>query len=268
MTIPTTRHVHFALDRPIHVADIGAAMINEAPPYKRLVEAGLAHLSAFEPDERHQAKLIETFGERVTLYPDAIADGATHTLRICPESSGMTSIMRPSKPHLSMLTMFEILGMVLEERPIATRRLDDIATLPPIDFLKMDIQGAELMAMENGRAKLAETVAIWIEVQFVPLYENQATFGDIDVWMRAQGFMPHVMPIQTKWCFAPHGPPAVEAKQLFYADIVYVRDPTRLGELSVAQVIRLLYLATFVFETRDFADYLIRHLDARGVPGA
>ena len=44
----------------LEVADIGAAAIAEAPPYKGLIDQGLARLNAFEADVRHHAKLADT----------------------------------------------------------------------------------------------------------------------------------------------------------------------------------------------------------------
>ena len=58
-----------------------------------------------------------------------------------------------------------------------------------MDFLKIDIQGAERDVLAHARAKLAETVAIQTEISFVPLYKDQPTLGDIDLELRGQGFL-------------------------------------------------------------------------------
>lgn len=71
-------------------------------------------------------------------------------------------------------------GTVNSTLPMPTRRLDDIKELPQVDFLKIDVQGSELMILENGRKKLADCVALQTAVSFVALYKNQPMFGDID----------------------------------------------------------------------------------------
>lgn len=68
-------------------------------------------------------------------------------------------------------------------------RLEDVMKgCHEIDFLKLDLQGYELEAL-NGCGKLLERIKIiTIEIEFIPLYDGQPLFGDIDVYLRAQGF--------------------------------------------------------------------------------
>ena len=74
---------------------------------------------------------------------------------------------------------------------IETQRLDDLAEVDDIDFLKIDIQGGELAVLVHGREKLKNAVVIQTELQFVNLYEGQPSFGEVDQELRAQGFIPH-----------------------------------------------------------------------------
>ena len=111
-----------------------------------------------------------------------------------------------------------------------TTRLDDVPGLPDLDFLKMDIQGGELQALEHGQARLAQCAMIHLEVSFVPLYEGQPSFGEIDVWMRAHGFIPHRFTEVKRWSdlALPTKDNDVRARRstvLLEADIVYARDP-------------------------------------------
>ena len=66
-------------------------------------------------------------------------------------------------------------------------RLDDVVD-GGIDILKLDLQGYELEALKGAERSLPSTKLILIEVEFVPLYENQPLFGDIDVFLRERGF--------------------------------------------------------------------------------
>ncbi|MDX2426946.1 MAG: FkbM family methyltransferase [Cycloclasticus sp.] len=57
-----------------------------------------------------------------------------------------------------------------------------------VDLLKLGLQGYELVALK-GCGKLLESIKIIaIEIEFIPLYDGQPLFGDIDVYLRAQGF--------------------------------------------------------------------------------
>src|SRR5262245_25470155 len=84
----------------LHIADVGAAY-TETPPYKTLMERGLAHLSAFDGDERQKQKLVEVYGSNFDYYGDIIADGKAHTLHLMHAETGMSSILKPSEKHLA-----------------------------------------------------------------------------------------------------------------------------------------------------------------------
>ena len=103
----------------------------------------------------------------------------------------MTSLFEPDPSALSLFELLQPFGEVLRRTPLQTHRLDDIVEIQHVDFLKIDVQGAELAVFEGDRAKLTETVEIQTEVSFVPLYEGQPCIGDIDLELRGQGFLPH-----------------------------------------------------------------------------
>jgi len=61
--------------------------------------------------------------------------------------------------------------------------------LDAIDILKLDLQGNELEAI-IGSGRLLETVrVIFMEVQFVELYENAPLFSEIESYLRGRGFV-------------------------------------------------------------------------------
>lgn len=255
------------LSGPIHVADIGAAYIAETPPYKVLMDKGHARLSAFDGDERQKDKLVEVYGDKFDLYTDIIADGRQHTLYLAAPASGMSSILKPADKRLNFFNGFPLFGKIHQEVTVTSRRLDDIAELGPIDLLKMDIQGSELMALENGKKKLERCVAIQLEVSFAPLYENQPTFGDIDCWMRANGYLPHRFMEIKRWSIAPfvrEGDLRKPFNQLLEADIVYIKDPVHLERLAADSVKILAYVALDAYGSPDLAFHCLLHLEQRG----
>ena len=48
-----------------------------------------------------------------------------------------------------------------------------------IDFIKIDVQGAELDIFKGAKEHLAQVLTIVSEVEFVPIYKNQPLFGDV-----------------------------------------------------------------------------------------
>jgi FkbM family methyltransferase len=80
-------------------------------------------------------------------------------------------------------------GEMLVENTIEVpvKRLDSVLD-SDIDLMKLDLQGYELEALKGCGALLPRIKAITTEVEFVPLYEGQPLFGDIDIFLRQHGF--------------------------------------------------------------------------------
>lgn len=82
----------------------------------------------------------------------------------------------------------------VEKRPITTVTLDDVfvrgdGQLQPPDFLSLDTQGSEYDILLGGVETLRRhVVALELEVEFHPLYQDQKLFGDICAFLSEQGF--------------------------------------------------------------------------------
>ena len=102
--------------------------------------------------------------------------------------------------------------------------------LPRPDFIKLDIQGAELMVLENGRTALSRALVVESEAEFVPLYHNQPLFGELHAFMRGQGFLFHRFMNIAGRCYRPFAThnPVQPMSQPLWADAVFVRNPLAL----------------------------------------
>lgn len=241
--------------RPTAVVDIGANPIDGDPPYKRMLAAGLCDVVGFEPQADALERLQKMAGPRERYLPYALGDGTESTLHVCG-LEGMTSLKVPDPAHLALFNLFPTWGDVKNTQPIATHRLDDIAEIAHMDFLKMDIQGSERDMLVHGRAKLAQTVAVQTEISFIPLYKGQPTFGEMDVMMRELGFLPHCFAEMKVWPLAPtvvSGQPNKGLRQLLEADLVYVRDFTRARNMTAEQWKHLALIAHHCYGSVDLA---------------
>src|SRR5262245_10378963 len=149
----------------IKVVDIGANPIGSPAPYASLLTSGCAEVIGFEPNAEALARLNSQKGPRETYFPYAIGDGRQHTLHVC-HADGMTSLLQPNPEVLSLIHGFSAWGQVLRTEVVETKRLDDIPATAALDYLKLDIQGAELMALEHATDRLHHAVAIHTEVEF------------------------------------------------------------------------------------------------------
>jgi len=239
--------------RPTAVVDVGANPIDGDPPYKAMLAAGLCKVVGFEPQTAALARLNRTKGPDEVYLPYAVADGTERILHIC-ELEGMTSLLVPDPAHLALFNLFPIWGKVKDHIPVATRKLDDVAEVSHMDFLKMDVQGAESEVLAHGRTKLRDTVVIQTEVSFVPLYKDQPCFGEMDLALRKLGFLPHSV-IGTKiWPLSPMvvgNEPNRGIRQLLETDMVYVRDFSRPENMSAEQWKHLALIAHHCYGSYD-----------------
>jgi FkbM family methyltransferase len=267
MTVPSLASLLETPLRSLVIADIGAAYLGETPPYQALVDLELvARLIAIDGDPRQTERLRARWGELAEVIACVVADGRNHTLHICPEGSGMTSLLEPDPESLAFFNLFPAFGAVERTEEVATRRLDDLWEVPPIDFLKMDIQGAELMVLRNGWSKLGQCVAIQTEVSFIPLYKGQPTFAALDIELRQHGFVPHRFREVKCWSIAPtmrNNDPRLPFHQLLEGDIVYVRDVIHPATLTSEQLARLALMAHHMLNSPDLAARCILILQAR-----
>jgi len=171
--------------RPTAIVDVGANPIDGDPPYKAMLAAGLCDVVGFEPQADALAKLEKMAGPRERYLPYVLGDGTAQTLNVC-NLGGMTSLLVPDPAHLALFNLFPTWGTVKEQIPVTTRRLDDIAEVAEMDFLKMDVQGAERDVLAHGRGKLKAAVAVQMEVSFISLYQGQPTLGEMDLSRHAE----------------------------------------------------------------------------------
>lgn len=57
-----------------------------------------------------------------------------------------------------------------------------------IDFVHLDVQGAELMVLTGAKEKIRAIKMIWLEVENIELYKNQPLKKDIELFMSHNGF--------------------------------------------------------------------------------
>jgi len=248
------------------VVDIGAAELG-SPSYQPLVDLEIATVIGFEPQPSLFAKLSERKRDLETYFPFAVGDGRTHVLHVCSHAL-MSSFLKPDPRQLHQFIPMSQWGHVVSKHEMPTRRLDDIAEITAIDFLKVDVQGFELAVLQNGRKKLADAVAIQVEVPFITTYENQPTLGDIDLELRSQGFVPHMFFDIVVRMLAPMLPPEGTWRglnQLHEGDLIYVKDFSRAEALSDEQLKHVVLLAHFCFRSYDLAYRALHMLVERKV---
>lgn len=252
--------------RLTEVVDIGANPIDGDPPYKVMLDAGLCRLTGFEPQPHALEALNAQKGPNERYLPFVVFDGAVHDIHVC-RGTGFTSLFEPDPVNLALFQTLAPMAQVVHKAPISTRTIDASDEIANVDFLKIDVQGAELGVFQHGREKLKQAVAIQTEVSFTTIYKGQPAFGDIDVELRAQGFVPHCFVDVKQWPIAPYQTEEnrIPLNHLLEADILYVRDFARPDLMSDEQIKHLILIAHHCYHSFDLALRLMVVLVSRNV---
>lgn len=155
----------------LEIMDIGA-MIEGEDRYDTLVSQDLGRVTGFEPNPDNLDKLQARQGP-YRYFPFFLGDGKAAKFHHA-RWPGCSSLLEPNG---DVINLFSTIGAeagtgnfaVIETSEVETVRLDDIDELPFPDYVKIDVQGAELMVMENALKAFSEVLVLETEVEFVPI---------------------------------------------------------------------------------------------------
>ena len=98
-----------------------------------------------------------------------------------------SSLLPMANLHLQAAPESQLVASV----PVPARRLDDYLSEHKVDspaFLKLDVQGAELLVLQGAQQALKDIVGVQLELSLCRLYENQPLYWEIDAFLRSHGF--------------------------------------------------------------------------------
>nr|MCW2729126.1 FkbM family methyltransferase [Aeromicrobium sp.] len=241
------------LGRNPRVIDIGAQLIGDGThAYTPLVAFTPLDVIGFDPlaDRMTERASSESAGAgSLTLLPYAIGDGASHTLHINNDDA-TTSLFPLNVEHNARFNHLATLHTVSTEN-LDTRRLDDVLEPGPVDFLKLDIQGGELMVLQHAARTLSATAVVHCEVEFSPIYAGQPLYPEIQTELAKYGFYLVDFVDQARYHFNT-GPGATTDDQLVWADAVFFRETTD-PEALAAQAL----IAAAVYQRPSLAEHLL-----------
>jgi len=174
------------LPKKLTIVDVGAAsMGKDTDNYYKLIDYPHVQLIGFEPNNLACESLNNNSKNNFHYFPYFIGDGADRTFYECPNPLNSSLY----KPDADVLEKFQRMDIpVINTENVKTVRLDDIDEINDIDYIKLDVQGAELDVINGGKNKTKNAVIVDTEVEFIPIYKDQPVFGDIDVSLRSIDF--------------------------------------------------------------------------------
>jgi FkbM family methyltransferase len=247
----------------ITILDIGASLL-EKPLYDHLLKSGLVRLVGFEPNQKECEKLQTTYGKPHDFFPYFIGDGEPAVFH---ETNWFAtgSLFKPNKPVLEKYQNLYELVTPVAQHDIETKRLDDIPGIGDVDYIKIDVQGAELMAFKGAEKLLENVLLIQSEVEFQELYENQPLFADVDIYLRSRNFLfTNFVGFGTR-CIKPMimNNDVNKGTQMIWSDVLYTKNWRDPDIFTNDKLVKLAVLAHDIYDLSDLAYYALKSLDAR-----
>jgi FkbM family methyltransferase len=174
------------MDEKIRLIDVGArgGIDSRWTPYYQHLE-----VVAFEPDLNECSTLNSTkYPYSIRFLPVAL--GAENkdkaTLFVCRQP-GCSSLLRPNMKLCSAYPYGHAME-VIEHKQISIKRMETVCKDFQPDVIKIDTQGTELDVLRGAGELLDKVLAVELEIEFIPQYEQQEVFADVDMYMRRKGF--------------------------------------------------------------------------------
>lgn len=248
-----------------NMLEIGARPVDGEPFNTLLDTFASSRLAAVEIDPALCDKLNAEARPGVRYYPCTL--GRTEETRVLHETvnPACTLLYEPDERYADLFGLLDVMRS-RATREVRTTSLDTFVRehdLGPLDFIKIDIQGAELDVLQGGAGALGDVLLAVCEVEFVPLYREQPLYGDVDAYLRGHGYMLHKflgVDGRVMKPLASHGT-SIYPEQMMWSDALYMRDIFALPMLRAEQLLKLAVLLD-IYDCNDVALYVLRTYDA------
>lgn len=242
---------------PIEIVDVGAQMLDMMDHvYAPLLRDHHCSVVGFEPLGEEAARRAAS-EPTARILPYFIGDGEAATFHI--NAYNPTSSIYPSNPAMKKFQGLAIVLPTLSTEPVVTRRLDDIPEVERCDYLKIDVQGAELKVLIGAPRHLAQVSMIHLEVEHDEVYLGQPLFAEIDIFLRAAGF--ELIDLSTPgYDTYQEAPPGCTGSRLLWHDALYMK---RVELMSDAMLLKAAYIAHANYQKYDLTAHLLAAYDGR-----
>lgn len=230
------------------------------------------NVDLFEPDEAACASQAKRAPAGQSWFPVALG-GTTGTGRLHVTKRPSGSSLYPPNPEIMLKfgpPSYGSLAKVVDVPLLTLSDFIDKYRRPLPDLLKLDVQGAELEILRAIRSEhWAGLLGVQTEVGFVEFYQGQPLFGDVDQFMRSQGFhMFDLLPVRSYRFEGEDSHAQLRrhlnlarnrtdiSRRLIEADALYIRAPEEILETGDTAKILKLYVTLFLYRFFDEALWL------------
>tara|TARA_B100000886_G_C20363362_1_gene466212 strand:+ start:222 stop:1076 length:855 start_codon:yes stop_codon:yes gene_type:complete len=251
-----------------NLLEIGAAKTGKTkePFYKILDYFPHSKIIGFEIDKRVCDKMNSEASEGIKYYPYALGKANEKKKLYNTQAPMCTSLYKPNEKLISLYNNLDF-AYLKNETEIETITLDNFIsknTIDNLDFIKIDTQGSELDIFNGGKNSLKNVVKIICEVEFVPIYEDQPLFGDVNKFLNDNGFMFNKFLGLSGRALKPLilNKDPNKASQHMWSDAVFIKNIEVIQNLSDEKLLKLSILSAAYF-SMDLTFFCLSIYDRR-----
>ena len=176
-----TKKYHFS---PKGVLHVGAHEGQEAKAYRDL---GVSKVVWIEGNYRIYRRLLnnlERFDNQIAIHA-LVSDKEEDITFNIANNDGQSSSILELGTHATVHPEVKYIN----SEKLRTSRIDNIDyDFSGLDFLNLDIQGAELLALKGMGDMLDQFNYVYTEVNWTELYKGCVLFNDLTKWLKDKGF--------------------------------------------------------------------------------
>jgi FkbM family methyltransferase len=260
------------IPRKLIYCDVGARWGIEQP-WKQFQNA--IEQVCFEPDREEYKSLKRNCRNSDKIYQYALLDEPKDSFLNLTRSRGCSSTYKPNQAFLNNYP--EARRFHIEKTvPVKASSLDflyDTREIKEMDFIKIDVQGAELDILKGGKKLLSENIlGIQVEVEFHPIYEDQPLFADVDQYIRDSIGL-QIQDLRKAYWKYKEGINVGSSKgQLVFGDALYLRSPEeiiswceRYDEKEAMSKIISACLIGIIYGCLDYSIFLLALSQKKGI---
>ena len=249
-----------AMPRNLIHCDVGARW-GIGDPWKSF--RAILECIRFEPDKQEYESLMKNKSANDMIYQYALYRESRDISFHLTKSRGCSSLYKPNYDFLGKYPDSE--RFEIDDITAVTATSLDIlhrdGVFSNMDFVKIDVQGAELDILKGGEAFLRKHIlGIEIEVEFQSLYKEQPLFSDVDIYIR-ESLALQIQDLRKTYWKYPVGIGVGAMKgQLIFGDALYFRSPyeilpwcSHIGKKEAANKILMACLMGIVYGYLDYS---------------
>jgi len=248
--------------------EVGAVKISEEeePFYELLDYFPSSKIVGFEIDKEVCDKMNLSARDGVKYYPHALGEFNESKKLYITNHPMCSSLYKPNEDLISLYHNFEA-AYLKSKTTIKTITLDNFLetnNIGSLDFIKIDVQGAELDIFRGGKKALKDVLKIVCEVEFIHHYENQPLFGDVCKFLNGYDLMFNKFLGMAGRSLRPivFNSDKNFASQHIWSDAIFIKHIQKISQLSDKKLLKLSLLAA-VYESLDLTHYCLSRFDER-----